>query len=258
MENKIKVDVFTLCWNEMDILPFAVDYWKKYANHVTVYDNGSTDGSVEFLEQFDFVTVKHFDTGGKKNNDTQKKIKNDCWKGCDADLVVVCDIDEFILGNDIIKAFKNMLDDGATLCAPRWYTLISEEKPEHEDGKMLHEIRPMATPLSSGAKTLIFSPKKINAINYGPGSHSCRPNGQAKYYTGNDIFCLHVSHNLSLEYKLQKYKLFSQRRSDTDKRRGYGTHYMYSEKRLQMMWDDSLKHAVNLKEIIDGQQTHST
>ena len=36
----MKIEVFTLCWNEIAILPFAVDYWRRFASRVTVYDNG--------------------------------------------------------------------------------------------------------------------------------------------------------------------------------------------------------------------------
>ena len=46
----MRIEVFTFCWNEMTVLPFAVDYWRRYADHVTVFDNGSTDGSIEFMQ----------------------------------------------------------------------------------------------------------------------------------------------------------------------------------------------------------------
>jgi len=51
------VHVHTFCWNEMEILPFVVQYWKRFADKVFVYDNGSDDGSVEYLKKFDFVEV---------------------------------------------------------------------------------------------------------------------------------------------------------------------------------------------------------
>ena len=78
----MKIEVFTICWNEMAILPFAVDYWRRFASRVTVYDNGSTDGSVEWLKQnaSDLVTVVPFDTGGHKNNTIHCNMKNDYWK----------------------------------------------------------------------------------------------------------------------------------------------------------------------------------
>lgn len=45
------VEWFTFCYNEIQILPFVVDYWKHMNAHVTVYDNESNDGSYEFLKK---------------------------------------------------------------------------------------------------------------------------------------------------------------------------------------------------------------
>ena len=41
----MKVDLYTLCWNEIKIIPFVIDYWKNIKEqidefHVYVYDNG--------------------------------------------------------------------------------------------------------------------------------------------------------------------------------------------------------------------------
>ena len=44
--DKPTVWIYTLCYNEIRILPFVIDYWETYADRVIVYDNGSTDGSV--------------------------------------------------------------------------------------------------------------------------------------------------------------------------------------------------------------------
>ena len=52
----------------MVVLPFAVDYWRRYADHVTVFDNGSTDGSIEFMQQHsDLITIEHWDTNNQIN-----------------------------------------------------------------------------------------------------------------------------------------------------------------------------------------------
>ena len=45
----MKIAVFTICYNEMYIAPFVVDYWKKYADHVYVLDDSSNDGTFEYL-----------------------------------------------------------------------------------------------------------------------------------------------------------------------------------------------------------------
>ena len=63
----MNIDVYTLCWNEMAILPFVIEAWKRFARHVYVFDNGSTDGSIEFLKRYDWITVEHFGKDTEKS-----------------------------------------------------------------------------------------------------------------------------------------------------------------------------------------------
>ena len=48
-----KVNWYTLCWNENDIIKYVIDYWKTIKNQadlqVIVYDNGSNDGCLNEL-----------------------------------------------------------------------------------------------------------------------------------------------------------------------------------------------------------------
>lgn len=103
-KQKTIVWIYTLCYNEMQILPFVVDYWKEYTSKVIVYDNGSDDGSVEFLKKHDWIEVRNFDTNGQKMNARNKELKNSVWKeakGKGVDFVQVCDIDEVLYSKNI-------------------------------------------------------------------------------------------------------------------------------------------------------------
>ena len=97
------VHVHTFCWNEMEILPFAVQYWKRFADKVFVYDNGSDDGSVEYLSKFDFIEVQHYDTRNELNDYVLRDMKNSVWKKSreEADFAVVCDLDECLYACDM-------------------------------------------------------------------------------------------------------------------------------------------------------------
>ena len=96
----MRIEAFTFCWNEMTVLPFAVDYWRRYADHVTVFDNGSTDGSIEFMQQHsDLITIEHWDTNNQINDRMLLDAKNEAWKRArgSADLVVMADMDEMLI-----------------------------------------------------------------------------------------------------------------------------------------------------------------
>jgi len=244
----MKVEVFTFCWNEMAVLPFAVDYWRRFASHVTVFDNGSTDGSIEFMQQHsDLITVDRFETDNQINDQLLLDMKNDAWKQSKgrADLVVMCDMDEMLI--PIADELQRMMDEGCTVCIPRWFTMMSDEVPTHENGKYLHQIRPYA--FQSPGKAILFDPNKIDSMRYEPGAHQCQPEGYVKWFEGG-IYCLHTDHNFSLENKIERYKQMHARMSDINKRKGWGIHYGFKEEQLRSWWQQVWQQTVDFNEIL--------
>lgn len=246
------IHVYTFCWNEMEILPFVVDYWKKYADHVYVYDNGSTDGSIEFLEKFDWITVRHFETPGK-NNTVMKDMKNSVWKESKgvADWVVVCDLDEFFVAKDIRKSLQRVHDEGYTIIYPNWYTFVTKDKPVYEEGKMLHDNYPLAQ--HGPGKVIAFEPNKIDEINFTVGSHQWNPKGVVKYYGQDqkgDIYTLHICNNLGVDYKIKKYEIAKNRRSQHDIDSKHGMHYTMSQYMIKKDYNNLLKGASNFADLV--------
>lgn len=252
------VEVYTFCWNEMAVLPWAVDYWRRYAQKVTVFDNGSTDGSVEFMKKHrDLIDVVPYSTPGM-DNDIVRNMKNDCWRQAKgrADLVVVCDLDEMLI--PMRDSLWRMCLSGATICRPVWYDLVSYEVPCHQEGidKMyLHEQRPLAIYHPEGPKAVLFNPNKIENINYTPGAHQCKPEGEVKWYGGGDMYLLHVNHNFSLEYKVKRYEQLHQRRSRNDLNKSYGIHYQMTPKQIADQMAADRKGAINLCQVIGWNKT---
>lgn len=247
----IKVHVYSFVWNEIEILPYVVDYWKKYANHVTVYDNGSDDGSREYLSRFKWITVEPFDMGDGMNDTIFQQKKNECWKQSrgKADFVVVCDADEMLCGPDIAGSLIRMKESGATVCIPRYYDLFSEEYPTYTKGKMLHDISPLAVHNGS-SKALLFDPNAIDDINYTVGAHRCDPKGRVKWYEGSEIFYLHVGHNLSFEYKMERIAKLNARRSKENVEKGYGIHYAFTREHEMAYWEEMRKNAVSFRDLM--------
>ena len=244
----MRIEAFTFCWNEMTVLPFAVDYWRRYADHVTVFDNGSTDGSIEFMQQHsDLITIEHWETNNQINDKMLLDAKNNMWKRArgSADLVVVADMDEMLIpvGNEL----QRMLDEGYTVCTPRWFAMMSDEVPTHEDGKLLHEIRPYA--IQSPGKVIVFDPNKIDNVNYDPGAHQCRPEGFVQWFDGG-IYCLHTDHNFSLEHKIERYRQMNARQSAINRQKGWGIHYGFSAEHLTKWWGEAWQQTVNFNEIL--------
>ena len=251
----MRIEVFTFCWNEMTVLPFAVDYWRRYADHVTVFDNGSTDGSIEFMQQHsDLITIEHWETNNQINDKMLLDAKNNMWKRArgSADLVVVADMDEMLIpvGNEL----QRMLDEGYTVCTPRWFAMMSDEVPTHEEGKLLHELRPYA--IQSPGKVIVFDPNKIDNVNYDPGAHQCRPEGFVQWFDGG-IYCLHTDHNFSLEHKIERYRQMNARQSAINRQKGWGIHYGFSAEHLTKWWGEAWQQTTDFGSIITKEIEHN-
>ena len=231
----------------MQILPFVIDYWKRFARHVYVYDNGSDDGTLEFLSKFDWITVEHYETGGELNDLAYLEIKNNKWKGSDADWVCVCDVDECLYSDHFFEELKKLTDEGYTMLKPNWIEVMSDTNvPEYQEGKMLHELVDGGI-VSGGPKTVMFRPSKITKVDYSPGCHECKPVGDVKVCNGlNLVHCK----NLGVEYAMDRFKVYCERMSATNKKYGFGFHYFRKKEEYVKEHIEIMKTVKPIKELI--------
>ena len=251
----MNIDLYTLCWNEMDILPFVIDYWKRFVRKAYVYDNGSTDGSVEYLKQFDWIEVRSFKTNGM-NDFVHKDIKNKCWKNTDADFVCVCDMDELIFSDELKSELQYMKDNDYNVLGNKWYCLCNDYKPEYENGKLLHElcnkffIQDINNNYHSLGKFLIFDPHKIDTMNYSVGCHNVDPKPKMKLYISNKIYTIHIDKGFGEDYFVNRRKLMNNRLSKENKENFLCVQYGYDEITHREEYREHQHNAVNLNYII--------
>ena len=226
------IHLYTLCWNEMDILPFVIDYWKRFVTHAWVYDNGSTDGSVEYLKQFDWITVEHYDSDGM-DDATLRDIKNTKWKQSKgvADWVVVCDMDEIIFSKNLKEELKKASDKGYTAIDSNWYWFCEDCLPEYSnDGMLLHQK--CSKFYNNAGKYLLFNPNEINDMGYSVGAHTVRVNGNFNPLKTDDIVVFHTNKGFGIDYKIDRYKKMNDRLSARNKANKWSIHYGFSKEAL--------------------------
>ena len=74
----MKIAGVTLCFNESNMVKYVMPYWERIGiDKLIVYDNMSTDNTVELLSKYPFVEVRTFDTGGKFDDATNSRLKNE-------------------------------------------------------------------------------------------------------------------------------------------------------------------------------------
>lgn len=206
MPYKPTIDVFALCFNEEHILPSFIAHYKSMGAHITVYDNNSTDKSVEILTQNGCIVIP-YESNGQIRDDIYVNIKNNCWKKSRADWVIVCDIDEFIKVDFDINKYTIINTCGYDMIGP--------------PGSNLGVANPWYS------KHIMFRPKFIKEINYKIGGHRCSPIG--KVAGSVEIAPLLHYKYISEDYTFQRHLLYQSRLSDINKRNGWGKEYEQAE-----------------------------
>lgn len=200
-----KIHVYTVCKNEIEILPFFVSYYEKIADEIIIFDNQSTDGSKEYVQAHPRCRLIEYNTKNELRDDIHRFIKNSAWhesKG-KADWVIVSDIDEFLFHKRLLCELKKYKALGISIPKVEGFNMISEEFPQ-KGIDIIQQVRYGAYSRQF-SKNIIFDPNKIDQINYTAGGHSIEPEGEV-FFGGN--------------LKLLHYK------------------YLGSNKRLQDRWDE--------------------
>lgn len=215
----MNVVIYTFCYNEIKILPFAEQYWRRFASKVVVYDNGSTDGSLEFLSKVPYVEIRHYDTNNELDDLKLRSLKNSVWKesrDVGVDFVVVSDLDECIWARDLDCTLTKLKQSKVGAITPKMCNLISTAFPQFSREHLMHElvgryyvdIWPSNDGPGSGAKQkmLVFDPNAVCETNYKVGCYESHPTVKEGYSSTctDDILCMHL-HDVGLARKIMRY-----------------------------------------------------
>lgn len=256
MNSDLIIDIYTLCWNEEKIIPFVIDYWKHInPRSIHVYDNESTDNSIKLLKEYDKVKIHTYNSNGTIHDGIYLDIKNNCWKESDADFVIVCDMDECVYSDHLHDILHYMKENNQTISYTAFLTTISTYEQPYQPDKLYHEYKDtrFILPFNIKDKALIFSPKKIQEIDYEVGAHTCNPAGRVNYYDKQEtdpIQTIHIK-DLSLNYKLTRYHTYLRRLSEYNRKNFLGIHYMYSGQKQVYDYYNGLYSSKKYNDIIN-------
>ena len=264
---KYKIWLYTLCYNEMDILPFCVDYWVKLGvEKVIVFDNYSTDGSDKYLKKFPWIEVRKFNSGNGMNDIIHQQIKNRCWteaKG-KADFVIVCDCDEWLWSNDLETELDKMKEGGYNVLGNKWYALTGDKPLEQvmneyrKENKYLHQILQRGYQqyinhqehYHNFGKFLLIDPNKIDYINWSVGQHilfGIKP--YFKLYVSDKIFTFHLNKGFNEDYYVNRRIIMADRLSDMNKMYGMGVEYFTPEGKTRLEYRANKAKSIDLTEL---------
>jgi glycosyltransferase involved in cell wall biosynthesis len=227
----MKIEVYAICYNEEVMLPYFLRHYSQIADKIVIYDNYSTDRSDEICRQNPKVELIKYDSGNQIRDDIYLEIKNNCWKKSTADWVIVCDIDELLVQ---LQAPIDL--DNWTVIMPDWFEMVSDRLPDIKEDQIYYD-KNFNQGVSQGqiSKCIMFRPAAIKEINYHPGAHGIAAVGDVRVLHTSDMGILHYKH-LSLEYVIQRHKLFGQRLSEINKINKWGVQYEFSDEQTRTGW----------------------
>lgn len=241
MENL--VEVFATCYNEEIILPYFLKHYSQFTTKITVYDNMSTDNSVNIMKSYG-VNVIPFDTKNKFEESRLMDIRNNCWKKSNAKWVIVCDCDELIYNTNLVNILKNI---NATHIITEGYQMMSEVLPS-TNGQIYDEIK-QGFLIPDYSKPCVFKPNEIKEINFAPGSHTAKPTGNVVSVNNSGLKLLHYKY-INRSILINKYKNYAIRQSEEMKKKGWGNYQQWTESILNNQFDTWFKQCKNV--IEDG------
>lgn len=230
------INIFLLCFNESSLLPHTINHYKQNLPNckITIYDNESTDNSVEIAKKLG-CDVFSFSSNNIHDEDLQIKLRNSIWKKCNSGWIIMADMDEFLCITEM-ELMKEM-ELGTTILQITGYDIIGEsETIDLTDIDLQKTNKYIQNHYES--KKLCFLREEIIDMNYGPGSHSCKPEGKIRY--SSDVYINKHMSILGLNFLINKLTMRYERNAKM-RLKGWNTHYEKDIDKIKEIYTNSIK-----------------
>lgn len=242
------VHLYTRCWNDAHMLPFMFRHYDPVVQRYIVFDDGSTDGSLEILASHPRVEVRPMpppsDPSSRIASGTA--LLENCWRESQgvADWVIVTDADEHLYHRDLPGYLARLKAEGITIVPALGYQMISDVFP-HEDALLCRTVTTGAVSPNHN-KLNLFSPNGVRVINFAPGRHNAFPGGDILLAPQTDeLLLLHYKY-LSFERTHARHQRCQTRQRPKDIAYGWGHKYGWLCEQLRDDWDQVKRQSVDI------------
>jgi glycosyltransferase involved in cell wall biosynthesis len=233
------IDLYAACWNEERIIPFFLRHYEPLVDRIIIYDDGSTDRSVELLRTSPKVEVRPLRRDEASYLERHLALFETCWHESRGRAEWVCfvDLDEFLFHPEWHRYLAAQKKAGITVIQALGFDMVSETFPPPGAD--------LATSLTRGQrdvhmdKTGLFDPEAIEQINHYVGRHRCAPTGRVVLPAEYSMQLRHYK-NLGLDYLLARTHALAGRLTDEDRARNWSGHYLRDDELIRAHFQEQL------------------
>jgi len=236
-----RVHLYTVCWDEADMLGFFFRHYDPFVERYVVYDDGSTAGSLDILAAHPRVELRRFERVEAASFVlSHKAMQDEAWKESrdSADWIVVTAIDEHLHlggGRPMEDYLAAQAEAGVTLVPALGFDMNAPERPD--DSGVLVERVTRGRPRIAFNKLSLFRPRALRETGFGPGRHAAEPVGDLRLPARDEVMLWHYKH-LGFERNAAREAEQARRLGATDVEKGFGQHYLWGRERLRAFWDE--------------------
>jgi Glycosyl transferase family 2 len=249
-----RVHLYATCWNEIRLLGFFFRHYDPVVQRYVIYDDGSTDGSVDLLRGHPKVELRRF---YRRDPDSftlsERDLFGHCWKesrgfrdGPLADFVILCNIDEHLVHPDLGGYLSQCVEAGVTIVPALGFQMFTDEFPRPDE--RLCNTRTDGVPDHDDCKLVVFSPTAVQDINYRIGGHAAEPTGRL-VAPWRDELMLQNYQLLGIDYVQRRFAELDSGMGPKDRQNGWGYHYRWSRQELLELFEKNRQKAVNTAAI---------
>ena len=242
------VHLYTVCWDEDDMLGFFFRHYDPWVDRYVVYDDGSTDGSLDILRAHPKVEVRSFTrTDPESFVASHSAMQNEVWKESrgQADWVIITAIDEhlWVPGTPMRSYLAAQQQSGVTFIPAFGFDMIAAEMP-NDEGRLIDRIN-RGQPSALFSKLSIFNPDALNETNFGMGRHYARPAGRLTLPARDELVLWHYK-RLGFDRTATREQVQGARLGSKDVSNRWGHQYFWSPEEFREEWNKFDQAAVNL------------